>query len=60
MGGDLGIALAGQGQEDDGGPLPELGRRRGGVLNGTEDVVLTFGDVSNSRPAVFALKTRLF
>ena len=44
LGGDLGIALAVEGQEDDGGPLPELGRRRGGVLNGTEDILLTFGD----------------
>src|SRR5208337_2183286 len=39
-----GLPLAVKGQEDDGGPLPELGRRRGGVLNSTENVVLTFGD----------------
>ena len=44
LGGDLGIVLAVEGQEDDGGPLPELGRYRRGVLNGTEDILLTFGD----------------
>ena len=40
LGGDLGIVVV-EGQEDDGGPLPELGRYRGGVLNGTEDILLS-------------------
>ena len=39
-----GLSWRVEGQEDDGGPLPELGRYRRGVLNGTEDILLTFGD----------------
>jgi hypothetical protein len=41
---DLTIVLTVEGQEDDTDPLPELGRRRGGVFNGPEDVLLPFGD----------------
>ena len=42
--GDLGIAQALEGQEDEGSPLPELRRRRGGVANGAQDFLLPFGD----------------
>src|SRR5207237_4626209 len=44
FGGDLGIALPVEGQENDGRPLPEPRGRRGGVTQRPEDVLLTFGD----------------
>ena len=42
--GDVFIAKAVEGQEDDGGPLPEMRGGRDGVADREEDVVLTFGD----------------
>ena len=44
FGGDLCDCGPVEGQEDDGGALPEMRGGRGGVAERAEDVVLTFGD----------------
>ena len=47
--GDLVIAKAVEGQEDEGGPLPEMRGSRDGVVERAEDVMLTFSDGDLSR-----------
>jgi hypothetical protein len=42
--GDHVVAVALEGQQDEGGALPEVRRRRDGVPQGLEDLLLTFGD----------------
>jgi hypothetical protein len=42
--GDVFVALAVKGQQDDLRPLPEMGRFRPGARYGAEDLLLTFGN----------------